>query len=92
MTNDLETIKARNARVEADKAWETSWTRRISIALGTYAIIGAYLTYLGVEKAWLHALVPPIAYMLSTLSLPLIKQLWLKEIYNKPRINTDGHR
>lgn len=83
MTQDLENIKTRNARVEADKAWEISNTRRIVIALGTYLIIGAYLSYLDVEKAWLHALVPPMAYVLSTLSLPIIKTLWLQNIYKK---------
>lgn len=83
MTKDIEGIKARNTRVEADKAWETSYTRRIAIALGTYVIIGAYLDYLGVAQAWLHALVPPMAYVLSTLSLPIIKTMWLKNIYKK---------
>ena len=32
-------IEARNAKVEADKAWETSWVRRFSIALLTYGVI-----------------------------------------------------
>ena len=49
--SDVAAIKQRNARVEAEKAWETSWTRRIIIALLTYCVIGAYLTYLEIEKS-----------------------------------------
>ena len=56
--NDIADIKNRNTRVEVDKAWEQSLTRRRIIALGTYVIIGGYLEYLGVNQAWLHAAVP----------------------------------
>ena len=34
---EIEEIKKRNARVEADKAWETSWARRILVALLTHS-------------------------------------------------------
>ncbi len=81
--SDVASIQERNARVESDKAWETSWTRRIIIALGTYVIIGAYLNYLKVEKAWLHAVVPMLAYLLSTLGLRYMKLIWIKTLYKK---------
>jgi uncharacterized protein (DUF983 family) len=80
----VETLQGRNARVESDKAWETSLTRRSIIAIGTYIIIGGYLNLLSVPSAWLHALVPPLAYILSTLSLPVLKGLWINKIY-KPK-------
>ncbi len=85
MNDDLEKIKNRNIKVESDKAWETSWTRRFIITVGTYVIVGLYLSYLSVAQSWLHALVPAMAYMLSTLSLPLVKTLWLKNIYLKDK-------
>jgi hypothetical protein len=81
--SNLTDIEHRNARVEANKAWETSWTRRLVITVGTYIVAAAYLTALNVEKALLHALVPCGAYLLSTLSLPFIKSFWLKRIYKK---------
>ncbi len=81
--DDVTAIQERNARVEADKVWETSWTRRIIITLGTYVIIGSYLTYLKVEQAWLHAFVPAIAYLLSTLGLYYVKIIWLKNLYKR---------
>ncbi len=81
MAMTKETIEQRNTRVEADKAWELSWTRRVVIAFGTYVVIVGYLSLLNVENAWLHAFVPPVAYILSTLSLPVFKSLWLARIY-----------
>ena len=80
---DLDEIKLRNARVEADKAWETSWTRRTLITVGTYIIVSLYLLVLGVENNWLHALVPTGGFLLSTLSLPIVKNMWLKSLYKK---------
>ena len=77
----LESVEQRNARVEADKAWEISFTRRGIIALGTYVIIGGYLNFLNVNDAWLHAFVSPIAYLISTLTLPLYKRIWLRHFY-----------
>ena len=76
-----ETLHDRNKRVEADKAWETSLTRRSIITLMTYLVVGFYLSLLKVDYAWLHALVPPAAYVLSTLSLGFIKKIWINKIY-----------
>jgi hypothetical protein len=36
--SEIQKIKERNARVEADKAWETSKTRRLAIAVFTYIV------------------------------------------------------
>ena len=79
--SDLNTILERNARVEADKAWETSWTRKLFIAGITYGVVSLYLPVLGVEKSYFHALVPVCGYLLSTLSLPIMKAWWLKNKY-----------
>ena len=79
----LDAIQQRNARVEADKAWETSWTRKIIITFLTYFIVMLYLTMLGMERVYLHALVPAGGYFLSTLSLPFFKQYWVENIYKR---------
>jgi len=71
-------IEQRNARVEADKAWETSLARRGALVLFTYLAVGAYLAAIGVKDAWLNAIVPAVAFMLSTLTLPYLKEIWLK--------------
>ena len=79
ISDRLDAIEARNARVNADKAWETSWTRRGLIAGITYACAIILLTLLGHDGVFKHALVPVMGYLLSTLSLPFVKNLWLKQ-------------
>jgi hypothetical protein len=74
----LAAIEARNARVEKDKEWETSLARRGALVLFTYLAVGAYLAAIGVGDAWLNAIVPAVAFMLSTLSLPYLKGIWLR--------------
>lgn len=75
----VETIEQRNKNVETDKGWETSWLRRGFIALITYLIAALFLWLIGVENYCLGALVPTGGYILSTLSLPFLKKLWLKK-------------
>ena len=81
--DEIEAIRIRNQRVEADKAWEGSWTRRFIIMLLTYLIIGLYLSLLKIEQAWLHALVPATGYILSTFGLGYVKEFWIKNCYKK---------
>lgn len=80
---DLETeilaIKARNRKVEADKAWETSGTRRIFIAVSTYLLITIFMIALGVEKPFTAAIIPAVAYLISILSLGALKKWWLNK-------------
>ena len=74
----IKSIEERNKRVEADKAWETSFTRRFIITVITYFVVVLFLHLINVNKPWLNALVPTGGYVLSTLSLPFIKKWWLK--------------
>ena len=74
-------IQERNAKVEADKAWEVSWTRRGIIAIFTYFIVVLFLIIINAQDPWLAALVPAGAYLFSTLTLPFIKNWWLKNRY-----------
>ena len=55
-------IEGRNARVEADKAWETSWTRRGLLVLFIYLAIGTYFWAISMPSPWLNAIVPAAAY------------------------------
>lgn len=71
-------IEERNLGVEADKAWETSWTRRILLTIFTYLAIGIYMWAIGISRPWLNAVVPSIGFMLSTLTMPFFKKIWLK--------------
>jgi hypothetical protein len=80
---DLSAIAQRNARVEADKAWETSWTRKLLIASLTYIFLLIYLPMLGHQQAYLHATVPVFGYLFSTITLPFVKKWWLQHHYIK---------
>ena len=81
---EIEKIKQRNKKVELDKAWETSWTRKICIMILTYLIVISY-SYLirNNNNILLSSLVPVIGFTLSTLSLKIIRKIWEKVNKNK---------
>ena len=70
-------IKERNKRVELDKAWETSWTRKICIMLLTYIVVIIYSYVIKeFDNIFLSSLVPVIGFTLFTLSLGLVRKIW----------------
>ena len=73
----LAVVEARNTKVEADKAWETSWTRRLSIMALTYLVVVAYLHFVVHIDPWINAIVPVIGFFLSTLTIEFIKTRWV---------------
>ena len=75
----IEQIELRNKRVESDKAWETSWTRRICIMVLTYIVVIIY-SYIvrNYDNIFLSSLVPVIGFTLSTLSLKIVRRIWDK--------------
>lgn len=80
LENEIEKIKERNKRVELDKAWETSWTRRICIMMLTYIVVVLYTLVIDkISNIWLSSLVPVIGFTLSTLSLSLVRKIWEKK-------------
>ena len=74
---EINQIKERNKRVELDKKWETSWTRKICIMILTYIVVVIY-SYIvrNYDKIFLSSLVPVIGFTLSTLSLKYIRKIW----------------
>ena len=79
---EINDIKERNKRVEKDKAWETSWTRRICIMILTYIVVVIYsLIIRKTNNVFLSSLVPVIGFTLSTLSLKLVRNIWEKEYF-----------
>lgn len=70
-------LEARNARVDTDKMWETSITRRALIAVLTYLVIALYMGTVIHINPWINALVPALAFFVSTLTLQVGKRLWL---------------
>ncbi len=79
----IEQLEERNKKVEAEKAWEISLTRRILLIIFIYLAISFYFKAINISKPWLNAIVPAFAFMLSTLTLPFFKKLWLNTRYKK---------
>jgi len=81
--DDIIALKARNKKVEADKAWETSWTRRGIIGGVTYIIVAFWLAIIGVNHNLIHALVPVASYLAAMALLPMLKQYWIEKVYRR---------
>lgn len=74
----IQQLEARNKRVENDKAWEISSWRRMLLVLVTYLVSVIVFNSLESPKPMKSALIPALAYWLSTLTLPIFKRRWLK--------------
>ena len=82
LENEIENIKQRNKRVELDKKWETSLTRKLCICILTYIVVIIY-SYMvrNYDNIFLSSLVPVIGFTLST-SLRYIRKIWEKNTKN----------
>ncbi|KKT41546.1 MAG: hypothetical protein UW42_C0039G0009 [Candidatus Collierbacteria bacterium GW2011_GWB1_44_197] len=73
----IERIESRNKKVEANKAWETSNTRKIILVVFTYLSVGLYMSAVNINDPWLNAIIPSLGFLLSTLTLPFFRNLWI---------------
>lgn len=83
LKKEINLIKERNKRVEGDKAWETSWFRKILIFFLTYIVIVLFFLVADLPKPFVNSLVPALAFVLSTFTIPVFKKLWIKNVYKK---------
>lgn len=74
-------IKIRNKKVEIDKAWETSFIRRILIIILTYIVIVLFFYFAELPRPFINSIVPSIAFLLSTLTLSFFKKIWISRCY-----------
>lgn len=75
----LETLEARNKRVEMDKAWEGSLLRRATIMIVTYVVVVVFLFIIGNSQPFIGAAVPPLGFYLSTLVVSDLKKYWVRK-------------
>jgi hypothetical protein len=80
---ELQNIKERNARVEADKAWEMSLCRKGLVLATTYIVVSLVLYSLGTPDFYLGAIIPTIGFFLSTLTFSFIKHWWVARYVKK---------
>jgi len=76
-------IEERNKKVEADKAWETSWHRRWSILVLTYTLVVVFFLIANLPNPFVNAIVPTLGFLLSTLSINLLKEIRVQRFYEK---------
>lgn len=69
-------IEKRNQRVELDKKWGTSWTRRLSVAAMTYMAVFVYLIVIDNDKPAANSIVPTAGFLLSALVMKSIRNIW----------------
>ncbi len=80
LEKNVEEILERNKRVELDKKWETSTTRKVCIAILTYIVVIIYSFLISkTSNVFLSSLVPVIGFLLSTLSLKAVRKVWEKK-------------
>ncbi len=75
LEKEIENIKERNKKVELDKSWETSWTRKICIMILTYIVVIIY-SYLirKYDNILLSSLVPVIRIYIIYIILKIYKK------------------
>lgn len=78
LEDKIKKIEKRNKRVEVDKAWETSNYRKVSIVVITYIFMVIVMYLLWMKNVFINALIPTFGYILSTLSIDLLKKNYIK--------------
>ena len=80
LEEEINKIKERNKRVELDKKWETSNTRKTCIAILTYVVVVIYsYSIRKISNIYLSSIVPVIGFGLSTLSLKGARKIWERQ-------------
>ena len=83
LEEEIKQIRARNQKVEMDKAWETSFTRKILVTVGTYFVMVLVMFALGMTHPYIGAVIPTLGFLLSTLSINFAKSVWVRKCYDK---------
>ena len=79
----IASIEKRNKRVELDKAWETSISRKVIIVILTYIVIVIFFFSMNFQKPFTNAIVPSLGFIISTFSLPYFKKKWVENKMNE---------
>ena len=79
LEKSIKKIEKRNKKVEANKSWETSVFRKISVALITYIFMIIVMYILWIENVFINALIPTFGYILSTLWIEVLKKIYIKK-------------
>lgn len=81
--NSISAIQMRNKKVEAEKAWETSWQKAAIILSITYVFMIFFMNIIWVKWVYVNAMIPTFWFFLSTLSLGFLKQKYIENYLTK---------
>ncbi len=73
----IDDINTRNKRVEIDKAWETSLTRKVMVIVLTYLVVMVLFLVMTLPNPFVNAIIPSAAFVISNLSIPVVKKWWI---------------
>ncbi|NJL46904.1 MAG: hypothetical protein HC929_04620 [Leptolyngbyaceae cyanobacterium SM2_5_2] len=73
----VEELRDRNRRVEREKGWETSLSRKILLSALTYGITALVFWKIAVPDPLANALIPTTGYVISTLTIPWAREIWV---------------
>lgn len=76
---EIASIKERNRQKEAEKAWETSSTRKVLIIAITYVFMVFFMNMIGVKGVYVNAMVPTFGFFLSTLSVGFFRKKYIEK-------------
>jgi hypothetical protein len=60
LKQEIEELKSRNKKVEAEKSWETSIFRKLSIIIITYLFMVIVMYFLDLSRPFISAIIPTI--------------------------------
>lgn len=80
LEKEIEKLKERNKKVEIEKAWETSFQRKISIVVVTYIFMIIVMYFLEIENIFISAIIPTLWYFLSTTSILVVKNIYINNL------------
>ena len=86
LESTLRAIEDRNRRVEEDKAWETSRLRVLAVVVVTYIVTAIVFGLFHISERYLiDALIPTVAFFLSTRTLSILKRWWITRYFRTSR-------
>lgn len=87
--HEIKAIQARNKKVEADKAWETSWQRKVLVIVITYIFMVFFMNLIWVKWIFVNAMIPTFWFFLSTLSVGFLKKKYIEHYLTIKKIKYD---
>ncbi len=81
LEKEVKELQKRNARVDTNKAWETSLTRKLVLSALIYLLaLGLFASEYD-PHIYTDALLPAVAFLISTLTIQAVKNWWVKRVY-----------